>query len=469
MYSRTLAPLLLLVSVASAEPPTRNAYLRAPDFWIDSSAGGNPVHQVDRAVFPVSGDSIRVELYYQASYGALVFQPLGSGFQARVRFDVSWTAEGSKVPAKRITEDRVVSADSSVVANADAFQLLHQVTMRLPGDAYWVESELRNVGGDDVLPVAQSHFWCDLAEDGPSGLRVGDLQLAANIGAAEPDADFVKGRYQVLPNPPRRYSKERYNLLFYMGMYYAGSDSMSFQARYRITDLYGASAREFAGGIALITPGFKARFGGLNVVTLTNGFYRLVVEFVDADGQVVLSRERNFQFRTPGEPPSLPDLYVTTLTDEETQGYGAKFLKNIGSPDDPARYEAIADPAAQRRFIEQWWQSDAEERGLSTAEWRGEILRRFALVDQRYADPYREGWRSDRGRILVRYGEPLEIETRDFETDERAGEMWEFLINGERKFCYFVDRRGSGKYEMDATDIDGEHARTRQRPNFYGF
>ena len=81
------------------------------------------------------------------------------------------------------------------------------------------------------------------------------------------------------------------------------------------------------------------------------------------------------------------------------------------------------------------------------------MIERANLV---YRGTFREGWRTDRGRILLIYGEPDEYDRYPFSNDNKAYEIWRFFsVQGGVEFI-FVDRRDMGDYELVHSTARGE-------------
>lgn len=78
-------------------------------------------------------------------------------------------------------------------------------------------------------------------------------------------------------------------------------------------------------------------------------------------------------------------------------------------------------------------------------EVKEEFYRRIEVANNRYGG-VRSGWETARGRIMVVYGEPDEIERRPFEPGYPSREIWYY--NNPRRTFIFEDRLGDGRYEL---------------------
>ena len=68
----------------------------------------------------------------------------------------------------------------------------------------------------------------------------------------------------------------------------------------------------------------------------------------------------------------------------------------------------------------------------------------------------KQGWRTDRGRVLLLYGVPDEIERFPYSAENKPYEIWKyFSIQGGVIFV-FVDKRELGRYELVHSTARGE-------------
>jgi hypothetical protein len=74
-----------------------------------------------------------------------------------------------------------------------------------------------------------------------------------------------------------------------------------------------------------------------------------------------------------------------------------------------------------------------------------EFFRRVRYADQHFQG-MGTGWRSDMGRIYIKFGAPDQIENRPASTQSPALEIWYF--NQPYRRFVFVDREGFGRYVL---------------------
>lgn len=98
--------------------------------------------------------------------------------------------------------------------------------------------------------------------------------------------------------------------------------------------------------------------------------------------------------------------------------------------------------------IEDFWDKHDPSPGTLRNEAREEFYKRVLLADERYSLHARlKGWRSDRGRIYIKYGDPDEINSEVHPLDSPPYIVWHYYSLGKR-FVFF-DQKGYGDYTLE--------------------
>ncbi len=135
----------------------------------------------------------------------------------------------------------------------------------------------------------------------------------------------------------------------------------------------------------------------------------------------------------------------------------------IISSDERAVFKALTTPEEKEQFIEQFWFRRDPDPRTSENEFKEEHYRRIAYANERFTSGY-PGWKTDRGRIYILHGPPVEIESHSSggayqrPINEGGGttstypfEIWHYRkIEGVGNdiALEFVDRSLSGEYRL---------------------
>ncbi len=110
-------------------------------------------------------------------------------------------------------------------------------------------------------------------------------------------------------------------------------------------------------------------------------------------------------------------------------------------------WKQLSGAEAKSRFLTQFWMLLDDD--LSTPEnpFRDDYFKRVETARQLYySQSTPKGWDSDRGRILLVYGEPDGIERRPSEPNRRPYEIWRY--NTSQVEFVFVDMGQTGAYRL---------------------
>ncbi len=99
--------------------------------------------------------------------------------------------------------------------------------------------------------------------------------------------------------------------------------------------------------------------------------------------------------------------------------------------------------------IDSLWQDFWKQRDPipTTIKNESEIIyfKRIKYTNEHFST-YKDGWKTDRGMIYIKYGPPDDIENHSFEIDSPPYEIW-YYSNTRKKFI-FVDKYGLGDYQL---------------------
>lgn len=105
-----------------------------------------------------------------------------------------------------------------------------------------------------------------------------------------------------------------------------------------------------------------------------------------------------------------------------------------------------APPQVRDSLIDEFWSRRDPTPGTVRNEAREEFYQRVDQANRQFTLGVRPGWRTDRGRIYIKYGPPDDIERHPFDSDYPAYEIWTYYLNGLQ--FMFMDIHGYGEYKL---------------------
>jgi len=288
-------------------------------------------------------------------------------------------------------------------------------------------------------------------------LALSDLQLSSRLERDTTRSIFHKNRHLVLPNPGALYGRELPMLFFYSEIYNLRfpSDS-SYSVHYRIYDGDGNEAKILPSKRRPIAGAKLVEVNGFNIVTLKSGSYFLEVRVVDHTNQAEVSRRHKFfLYREKDRAETMP-VASTVGFEFLAQYYRQRPEKELDKEFETTRYISVNEDKkiynslqaeGKRGFLVKFWQKRDESPETPRNEFRERYLAFVQKANAAFSG-FREGWKTDMGRVLLLYGEPDEIERFPSSNESRSHQIWRYFeIEGGVEFI-FVELRSGGEMEL---------------------
>jgi len=108
----------------------------------------------------------------------------------------------------------------------------------------------------------------------------------------------------------------------------------------------------------------------------------------------------------------------------------------------------------KQKFFKEYWKKHDPDPSNATNELKDEYFKRVNYANRNYTSFGVDGWRTDRGRILIKFGFPDDIERHPFEMSAKPYIVWRYYAL--RKIFLFEDRTGFGDYRLNPNYMDME-------------
>ncbi|TKJ41269.1 hypothetical protein CEE37_06270 [candidate division LCP-89 bacterium B3_LCP] len=119
-------------------------------------------------------------------------------------------------------------------------------------------------------------------------------------------------------------------------------------------------------------------------------------------------------------------------------------LKYVAS-DDEYDYFKKAPPSKREELFKEFWRKKDPTPGTLANEKMDEYYRRIRYANNSFSG-FKDGWKSDMGKIYVIFGAPTDVKRYPFSINVKPYEIW-YYYDIHREFI-FVDEEGFGQYRL---------------------
>ena len=352
-------------------------------------------------------------------------------------------------------------SDTSDYSNSSS--LLGVVGYKIPRGSYNLSLIL-----EDLVDTLRSKSYNEIIQISlfnNNKAAISDIQLASRIlnDNVNKQSIFYKNTFEVYPNPSLIYSKAYPILFYYCELYFmdsASSDSLL------ITNLvFNSKNEKMYEKIKSVGSNNSSivEVGIVNLSTFPTDSYRMDILLGENKDNLLSSSSKRFFLVNPNVKKT---QLVANKRDYMSTEFGVLSMEECDVMFDKSRiiaasgeidqYELLDSLSEKREFLFNFWLKRDDIPSTPINEFKVNYFSRINIAYERYSTVSRPGYKTDRGRVYARFGEPDEIERHPNETDTKPYEIW--FYNQIQGGVYFVfgDYTGFSDYELLHSTMRGE-------------
>jgi GWxTD domain-containing protein len=409
--------------------------------------------------FAYSDSASLLELTYQYSERGLVYTDSEQGRvgQLKLKLDLFDSNATAVLQTDWITMNREPADEVEDRA------LLGQKLFAVPPGHYHAR-----IGYTDLaapMHADSADFDLHVRDFRSSKLQLSDVQLVSELTTSDDhDNPFYKNGYVVYPNPTGVIGPPFMVLGTYMEVYNGDQIPTS---EYHLTYALADTNRRifYEEDQKRTRPPADAVVEVNNIVLeqLKSGSYYLVIKAYNgpknlaSDSVMVI---KPFSLYNPTRDSVLAAVASSganaagTLVDPMYAGLKEPELDEefekiwcITSEAEREQFERLEGTEAKARFLTYFWQRNDPDPSTPENDVRDRYYERVEEARAKYASPMsRRGWDSPRGRVLLQYGTPDQIDRHPHDFNRRPFEIWYYSAT--RYTFVFVDRSQTGTYRL---------------------
>ena len=299
-------------------------------------------------------------------------------------------------------------------------------------------------------------------------LSLSDLQLATNILQDSPNKNsmFYKNSVEVMPAPTIVFGVTNPVVFYYSEIYNLNKVPQNHNLKfYQI--VYNSKGQLVSRKVRVFPSGLhsKVEMGSVVINKYPTDTYTLVLSVIDSLGNYGISSSKKFFIYNPD---------VLAAKDTSSKGNSASISSEFGAMSeeelddtwDKSKYKALPQEIksfakikgvdSKRQFLYEFWKKRDKDISTPENETLREYLTRIDESNKRFGSMSKIGWKTDRGRVYILYGEPNEIERFPNQMDTKPYEIWHYNdIEGGVIFV-FADLSGFSDYMLIHSTMRGE-------------
>ncbi|MFH1687891.1 MAG: GWxTD domain-containing protein [bacterium] len=377
---------------------------------------------------------IRLEVYWQLYNTALTFVPDAGHFSAG--FDVTIRVrDQSGRQVKVYQRDKAIAVESAARAASERDFRTNQTGFLLPEGKYDVEFTLRDLNSERSY---HRKFEVKLKDPLRKYPTLSDIELV-NAAAQDDQSDgpFSKGNLAIIPSLTGEYGSSQNDRLRYYIEIYQGSESVD-------EVLVVSAIRRQWGGLAYrdsltaeLTEPVTRQLREITLDQLAPGAYELEISLVGRRQKKLSEKKATFFVE-----------WSTEALVRDDYNAGLDLLSLIAKPGQLDGLDKLESHEERKAAVEAFWKSWDPTPGTPENEVRQEFFHRVKTANRSYAFMRTPGWRTDRGRVFIKHGEPDELDDFPMALDSYPYQEWHYHRSSTYLRFTFVDENGDGDYRL---------------------
>jgi GWxTD domain-containing protein len=311
--------------------------------------------------------------------------------------------------------------------------------------------------------------------------KLSDIELATDIiqvveKSSNNESEFYKSGSYVIPNPTLEIISTNPVLKFYAEVYNSNTiENEKYILNYKIENSLNKEVVSIPTE-RVPTNGTIMLNDELPLQVLPSGIYYFYVQviFPRNDTTMMVEKRKKFYLINPSMPPNESEEFLTSeelflrsefssMTETETNLEMEKLAILLPKNQlDIAK--SLTETKAKQKFLFQYWDKLDTDPLTVVNEAYVEFKDNVQFANKFYKHPMiKDGWRSDRGRVRLKYGKPTQIDLRVAGSDSRPHEIWFYQGMQGGVIFVFVEIGGVNRY----VQVHSNHFNELHEENWY--
>ena len=402
----------------------------------------------------------RTTQYVQSENGNFVSE-------VEVMVDIQQKDENGQEKSVQTLHYIIVSPEVSDTAHLDFLYFSDIQNVKIPAKDCFLYFKLKDIHGTsdtikyiDYLPV---YFPDDK-------VSISSISLWEKMNAAGEGGVFEKYGFAVSPLFQHYAPENIYSLPFTFEIYNTdkvlGKDK-KYIVKTELAEAGFKTEKNYVIHKTLNTEPLTIYFYQYNLYNLPSGNYIITAHVMDLDSNVLASSSTFFQRSNPSvntdllhyQDVQIASTFVEKMTDRKQLEYDVASLYPISTNMEKdffmQRMKKVTDEQLQRFFYSFWLKRNPSDPEIAWKEYQKKV----EYVEKTYGSSVMAGFRTDRGRVFLKYGPPNTVTEEPYDPQSYPYEIWHYYELGKQtnvKFIFYNPDVATNNYILLHSDYIGE-------------
>ncbi|HET9135533.1 MAG TPA: GWxTD domain-containing protein [Candidatus Kapabacteria bacterium] len=438
---------------------------------------------LDAVAYLRGTDSVEVEAYYSVVEKSLKFSTSNEkNWTATIKGEVLLIQDGKEVSRQGLNKTKTFTGTKAELDSHSFDVVLDAAFFRVPAKTDTKVILVTHSVSAQNQPLTDSVLrQVYIPKHKTDKMVFGGIELASSIQKTTNNTSiFEKLGYVILPNPANLYGGNYQKLYYYTEVALPTETAASGEKVEVITRVLDPTDHEMfktSQPISLDAVMVPV-MGSISIDGLPSDAYTLELSIM-RNGKVESIIQRGFyydsgiDFSEESEPVATSKggvdeqtIYLTSdfnMLGEFELAERADQTKYLMSDVQRNDFKKLTELDAKRHFLYDFWRAkDAETPNSQPLFAYRNFVRRIEMANKQFTIMKTPGWKTSRGRVLIEYGVPDEIQRQSFSIDTKPYFIWEYagrniaLQSGSRAQFVFVDKQGGGNFVLVSSNAKGE-------------
>ena len=375
-----------------------------------------------------------------------------------------------------------VAVDSPVVTDTTKLDgaFIDQQRFSLPNGEYQMEICITDLNSGDVLPPTTVTVDVNYPDNTPA---ISDILLFDSYTKAVKPKDCTKSGFDFLPRVYPFYGANENKLSFYAEIYNSDKlyDEGKFLVNYYIETVESSNRMQnYIFNKRFDVKKVDVLLNTIDISELPSGNYYLVVEMHDRSNELICSKSWFFQRSNPNVSFKMDDLagvnvantFVGNITEIDTLRKYIRYLDPLCTELERnycTNLVKTEDTKTMQQFLFNFW---SKRSPMNPKQGFDDYLAAVKRVNMSFGTTAFPGYRSDRGYVFLKYGQPDKIMEVPDEPAARPYEIWHYYQvanQRDKKFVFMAPDRSTNDYQLIHSNMVGEINNPRWPMEIYQF